>query len=87
TTGITGAAPIWHQVMAHALTGVKDNWPAMPAGLTSSSTQYGIAYFMPNTDATTGESLLVPVDQSGPPVDGLPAITAARKHHHKHPLH
>jgi penicillin-binding protein 1C len=33
TTGITGAAPIWHAVMAHALAGVPDRWPSPPAGL------------------------------------------------------
>lgn len=84
TTGITGAAPIWHQVMAHALTGVTDHWPAMPAGLTTASTAWGTAYFMPGTDATTGESALVPTQQptaAGPSGPGKPAD---KKHHH-HP--
>ena len=84
TTGITGAAPIWHQVMAHALTGLADRWPSMPAGLTSAGTQWGTAYFMPGTDATTGEAALVPSDQSTGPGDGLPANPGGKKHRHKH---
>jgi membrane peptidoglycan carboxypeptidase len=84
TTGITGAAPIWHAVMAHATSGLADRWPSMPAGLTSTSTQWGTAYFMPGTDATTGEAALVPSDQSTGPGDGLPANTGGgKKHHHK----
>ena len=55
TTGITGAAPIWHAVMAHVLAGVADRWPAVPAGLRAANTSWGVAYFMPGTDATTGE--------------------------------
>ena len=45
TTGITGAAPIWHAVMAHALAGVTDRWPAAPAGLTTASTAVGAGVF------------------------------------------
>jgi membrane peptidoglycan carboxypeptidase len=84
TTGITGAAPIWHQVMAHALTGLADHWPAMPAGLASGTTQWGNAYFMPGTDATTGATALVPSDQFAGSADGLPAKAGGRKHHHHH---
>jgi membrane peptidoglycan carboxypeptidase len=31
TTGLTGAAPIWHAFMEQALNGKPDNWPAPPA--------------------------------------------------------
>jgi membrane peptidoglycan carboxypeptidase len=86
TTGITGAAPIWHAVMAHALTGVADQWPSAPAGLSSSSTQWGLAYFMPGTDATTGESALVPgALPTNPFADAVPALPGGKKHHHHHP--
>jgi membrane peptidoglycan carboxypeptidase len=82
TTGITGAAPIWHQVMAHALTGIADDWPAMPVGLTTASTQWGTAYFMPGTNATTGEAALVP---SAPPTGvGESGSSPGKKHHHRH---
>ena len=79
TTGITGAAPIWHQVMAHALTGVTDHWPAMPAGLTTASTAWGTAYFMPGTDATTGKSALVPSEQPGAPGPSGPGTPARQE--------
>jgi membrane peptidoglycan carboxypeptidase len=85
TTGITGAAPIWHQVMAHALTGVTDHWPAMPAGLTTASTAWGRAYFMPGTDATTGESALVPGQQPSAAGPSGPGAPANKKKHHHHP--
>jgi hypothetical protein len=29
--GATGAAPIWHQIMAGALAGTADGWPAAPS--------------------------------------------------------
>lgn len=32
TTGVTGAAPIWHEVMAQALAGTSDDWQAPPGG-------------------------------------------------------
>ncbi len=87
TTGITGAAPIWHQVMAHALTGVTDRWPAMPPGLTTASTTWGTAYFMPDTSATTGKSALVPGPAQQPSAAGpsAPGKPAGKKHHHHHP--
>lgn len=85
TTGITGAAPIWHAVMSHALFGVTDHWPSTPSGLTSASTQWGVAYFMPGTDATTGELMLVPTAQLPTTSDSLPARHGVKKHHHHHP--
>jgi membrane peptidoglycan carboxypeptidase len=84
TTGITGAAPIWHTVMAHALTGIADHWLPMPAGLTTSSTAWGTAYFMPGTDATTGESALVPSEQPVAPAPPSPSSQPGKKHHHHH---
>ena len=60
TTGITGAAPIWHDIMAHELTEA-DRWPAPPAGLESASTPYGVAYFLPGTSAQTGEPALMTI--------------------------
>jgi membrane peptidoglycan carboxypeptidase len=84
TTGITGAAPIWHAVMGHALVGVVDRWPPAPAGLRSANTAWGVAYFMPGTDATTGEAALVP--RTAPSAgDGIiPTGPVPKKHHHHH---
>jgi membrane peptidoglycan carboxypeptidase len=83
TTGITGAAPIWHQVMAHSLVGRPDAWPSMPSGLTTANTAWGTAYFMPGTDATTGETALVPSVASGGPADGVTGGPGGKKHHHR----
>jgi membrane peptidoglycan carboxypeptidase len=82
TTGITGAAPIWHAVMAHALARVPDRWPPQSPGLHTSNTAWGVAYFMPGTDATTGESALVPSNAPGSPDSVIPTGPPPKKHHH-----
>jgi membrane peptidoglycan carboxypeptidase len=46
STGIVGAAPIWHQFMMQALTGHPDEWYGMPAGVD----QVGQNYFLPGTE-------------------------------------
>jgi membrane peptidoglycan carboxypeptidase len=46
STGIVGAAPIWHQFMTDALSGVPNDWYATPAGLE----QFGADVFLPGTE-------------------------------------
>ncbi|HYM49155.1 MAG TPA: transglycosylase domain-containing protein [Candidatus Limnocylindrales bacterium] len=46
STGIVGAAPIWHTFMLRALAGVPDQWYPVPAGLH----QVGGNYFLPGTE-------------------------------------
>jgi len=46
STGIVGAAPIWHKFMQQALTGTPDQWYAKPAGVH----QIGNNYFLPGTE-------------------------------------
>jgi len=46
STGIVGAAPIWHQFMANALQGVANSWYATPSGLD----QFDANYFLPGTE-------------------------------------
>ena len=46
STGIVGAAPIWHQFMNAALSGVPNQWYAMPEGVD----QVGGDYFLPGTE-------------------------------------
>lgn len=65
TTGITGAAPIWHDVMAHELSGA-DSWPPAPPGLQSAATQYGVAFFLPGTSPQTGEPALMTIGAPPP---------------------
>ena len=61
TTGITGAAPIWHDIMAHELGSGADAWPAAPAGLQTAATPYGLAFFLPGTSPQTGEPALMTI--------------------------
>ncbi|MFN2582215.1 MAG: transglycosylase domain-containing protein [Candidatus Dormibacteria bacterium] len=73
TTGITGAAPVFHELMARDLGSTSDDWPAAPPGLTAQSSQAGTAYFLPGTDANTGEPALMTLDaqqQQGAPGHG-----------------
>jgi membrane peptidoglycan carboxypeptidase len=46
STGIVGAAPIWHQFMMQALAQTPDEWYAMPAGVD----QVGSNYYLPGTE-------------------------------------
>jgi membrane peptidoglycan carboxypeptidase len=47
STGIVGAAPIWHQFMTQALASQPDQWYAVPAGVN----QIGQNYFLPGTQS------------------------------------
>jgi 1A family penicillin-binding protein len=46
STGIVGAAPIWHKFMLQALKGTPDQWYVKPAGVN----QVGANYFLPGTE-------------------------------------
>jgi len=46
STGIVGAAPIWHKFMTQALGGTPDEWYPVPAGLH----QIGQDFFLPGTE-------------------------------------
>ena len=47
STGIVGAAPIWHQFMTQALASQPDQWYGVPAGVD----QVGQNYFLPGTES------------------------------------
>src|SRR6266704_451494 len=47
STGIVGAAPIWHQFMTQALASQPDQWYPVPAGIN----QIGQNYFLPGTQS------------------------------------
>jgi membrane peptidoglycan carboxypeptidase len=49
TTGITGAAPIWHAFMDHQLTNVSDDWPPPPADVHRASQHGRDAWFLDGT--------------------------------------
>ena len=53
STGIVGAAPIWHKFMQQALAGTPDQWYAKPAGVH----QVGANYFLPGTENVRSQVL------------------------------
>ncbi|MEO6797794.1 MAG: transglycosylase domain-containing protein [Candidatus Dormibacter sp.] len=61
STGIVGAAPIWHKFMQQALAGVPNQWYAKPAGLD----QIGDNYFLPGTETVKSPALAWPVCHLG----------------------
>jgi 1A family penicillin-binding protein len=61
STGIVGAAPIWHKFMQQALAGTPDQWYTMPAGLH----QVGDNYFLPGTENVRSQVLGWPVCRFG----------------------
>jgi len=50
SSGITGAAPIWHDFMTAALAGAADAWYPAPGGLTVRSDPLGPLYLLPGTE-------------------------------------
>ena len=61
STGIVGAAPIWHKFMLQALAGVPNQWYAKPAGLD----QVGDNYFLPGTENVKSPVLAWPACHLG----------------------
>jgi 1A family penicillin-binding protein len=61
STGIVGAAPIWHKFMQQALAGTPDQWYAKPAGVH----QVGVNYFLPGTENVRSQVLAWPTCRFG----------------------
>ena len=61
STGIVGAAPIWHKFMLQALAGVPNQWYAQPAGLD----KIGGNYFLPGTENVRSTVLAWPTCRFG----------------------
>jgi membrane peptidoglycan carboxypeptidase len=61
STGIVGAAPIWHKFMQQALASTPDQWYAKPAALH----QVGDNYFLPGTENVRSLALGWPVCRFG----------------------
>jgi membrane peptidoglycan carboxypeptidase len=61
STGIVGAAPIWHKFMQQALAGIPDQWYAKPAGVH----QIGDNYFLPGTENVRSQVLGWPTCRFG----------------------
>lgn len=75
--GVTGAGPIWHNVMARALASTPDNWPTAPADVLQQTVRGNDAWFLTGTGPATGGSALLGGRQSPRPVTpfGLPGFT------------
>src|SRR5579864_487520 len=61
STGIVGAAPIWHKFMLQALAGVPNQWYTQPAGLD----KVGGNYFLPGTENVKSTVLAWPTCRFG----------------------
>ena len=84
STGIVGAAPIWHKFMQQALAGTPDQWYPKPAGVH----QVGDNYFLPGTENVRSQVLAWPTCRFGSYnpynltyaatlVDGVPCVLGA----------
>jgi membrane peptidoglycan carboxypeptidase len=60
TTGLTGAAPIWHQVMSQAIGSEADSWPAPPSDVK----QVGQDWYLAGTENQAGGTTNVHGDGS-----------------------
>jgi membrane peptidoglycan carboxypeptidase len=61
STGIVGAAPIWHKFMQQALAATPDQWYTMPSGLD----HIGDNYFLPGTENVKSPVLAWPICRLG----------------------
>ena len=61
STGIVGAAPIWHKFMQQALASTPNQWYAKPAGVH----QVGANYFLPGTENVRSQVLAWPTCRFG----------------------
>lgn len=67
TSGITGAAPIWHDIMESLIGSKADEVPAMPANIVSIPCYYGRPeYFIAGTQPTTGSCAPIPTPSVTP---------------------
>jgi membrane peptidoglycan carboxypeptidase len=57
TTGITGAAPIWHAFMDHQLQNVPDDWPGPPSDVQRQSLGGRTGWFLAGTGPGTSAGL------------------------------
>lgn len=69
TSGITGAAPIWHQVMETLLINKPDEVTPRPPTITSLPCYFGrIEYFLPGTEPKNGSCTPIPTSQTTPTI-------------------
>ncbi len=67
TSGITGASPIWHDIMASLLKDKPDEVPAMPEGIVAIPCYFGrTEYFIKGTEPTSGRCAPLPTPSPSP---------------------
>ncbi len=72
SSGITGAAPIWHKDIEAALAGVKPDWYTIPKDVIEVGTGDNGDFFLPGTQAGNRTCFFYGPDPTKPPA-GLPA--------------
>jgi membrane peptidoglycan carboxypeptidase len=72
SSGITGAAPIWHKDIVAALAGVKADWYSIPKDVVEVGTGDNGDFFLPGTQSTANTCRFWGPDPTKPPA-GLPA--------------
>ncbi len=67
TSGVTGAAPIWHDIMAELLKDKADEIPTMPEGIVALPCYFGRPeYFVKGTEPTSGRCAPLPTPSVTP---------------------
>lgn len=74
TSGVTGAAPIWHDIMVELLKNMPDEIPAKPENVLSIPCYFGkVEYFVRGTEPASGRC--APIPTPSPPAGGSPTPT------------
>ncbi len=74
TSGITGAAPIWHDIMVELLKNMPNEAPEKPENVLSIPCYFGkIEYFVRGTEPASGRC--APIPTPSPPAGGSPTPT------------
>lgn len=61
TSGITGASPIWHDIMVELLKDTPDEVPVKPSSVVSLPCYFGkVEYFMRGTEPPGGRCMPIP---------------------------
>lgn len=67
TSGITGAAPIWHDIMVELLKNMPDEIPAKPENVLSIPCYFGkVEYFVRGTEPASGRCAPIPTPSTSP---------------------
>ncbi len=99
-SGVTGASPIWHNIMAHLLRNRQPEWPPRPASIVGRTVSnlsgqlpgpneknVRFEYFLQGTEPqkpATMEGDILIDDQTGQPVQPGEKVAASHQEHHRY---